>query len=228
MRRVRPAGSRVVAPGARPGAETTPTGGRFQLPLRTAFANAVLAGLNGLFAWAHLASFLRHPRPSLLLIVLTETAFALLFLLRRPAERTLFSARAWVATVVGSFSPLLLRPGGATSDLLAGEIVQVAGSVLAIAGALSLRRSFGLLPAQRGVKTGGLYRWVRHPLYLAYAVSQIGYLLSNATARNVLIFAVGLGCQVLRIRDEERLLSEYPEYRVYRTRTRWRLMPWVY
>ena len=84
------------------------------------------------------------------------------------------------------------------------------------------------MPAHRGVRSGGAYRWVRHPLYAAYAVMAAGYLASNPTPRNWVIVLVAYACQVARIFNEEQLLSGYPEYVAYKARTRWRLLPYVF
>lgn len=42
---------------------------------------------------------------------------------------------------------------------------------------LCLWRSFGLVAAHRGLKAGGLYAVVRHPMYAGYVISHVGYLL---------------------------------------------------
>jgi protein-S-isoprenylcysteine O-methyltransferase Ste14 len=93
---------------------------------------------------------------------------------------------------------------------------------------LSLNRSFGLLPAHRGVKSDGLYRWVRHPLYSAYLLAQLGSLVNNLTAYNVVIVVAATVFQIIRVRQEERLLTEYADYRAYVEQTRWRLYPGVW
>ena len=66
--------------------------------------------------------------------------------------------------------PPLLRPAPALP--LAPELLTVAlsacGLLVVIGGKLSLGRSFGLMPANRGVVSSGLYRIVRHPIYLGY------------------------------------------------------------
>lgn len=49
------------------------------------------------------------------------------------------------------FAPLLFRPTAAAEDFLVGQAVQIAGLVLLIAAVVTLSRSFGLLPARRGV-----------------------------------------------------------------------------
>jgi hypothetical protein len=76
---------------------------------------------------------------------------------------------------------------------------------------LSLNRSSGLLPAHRGVKSDGLYRWIRHPLYSTYLLAHVGYLASNLSWANFLVVVTGAAFQVVRILQEERLLLQYPE-----------------
>ena len=186
------------------------------------------AALFGLFAWAHWVSFWKNPRPSLALVVVVELLTAYLLVARRPPDRTSHAAWDWITAVGGTFLPLLLRPAPIASDLAVGEVIQAAGTLLTVLAALSLSRSIGVVPAHRGVRTGGLYRWVRHPLYLSYELTHVGYLISNCTYRNVLLALTTLGLQMLRIANEERFLSRYPEYRQYQVHTRWRLLPFLY
>jgi protein-S-isoprenylcysteine O-methyltransferase Ste14 len=196
--------------------------------LREAGANLALAALYFLFAGAHLRAFAAHLRPSLLLVVALETAAAALFLLRSRASQTSFSLHSWLTTLGGTFAPLLLRPSGAARDVLAGQVVQSLGTALAIVSLLSLWRSFGLLPAVRDIRVGGAYRWVRHPLYSAYAVQNLGYLVSNWSPLNLAIVAFAILFQVLRVYNEERLLWSVAAYRRYARRTRWRMVPLVF
>jgi protein-S-isoprenylcysteine O-methyltransferase Ste14 len=196
--------------------------------LSTAFTDVALAALFLLFAYAHYRAFARFQRPSILLIVGMEALFAFFFLTRAPADATAFSPWAWASTIGGTFLPTFLRPGEAAQDVLAGQLVQAVGIAFAVYGTLSLNRSFGLLPAHRAIKTTGAYRWVRHPLYLAYALMSAGYLASNFTLGNLAVVLAGYACQVSRIFNEERLLSGYAAYAEYKARTRWRLLPWVF
>lgn len=196
--------------------------------MREAAGNLGAAALYLLFAAVHLAGFARSHRPGLLLVVALETLAAVLFLLRSPAERSSASPWAWITTVGGTFAPLFLRPADVAGDVPLGQLVQCGGAALAVYALASLNRSFGLLPAVRKLRVRGAYRFVRHPLYAAYTVEQAGYLVSNATAWNLAIVAVALGCQLLRVHNEERMLSAVPEYESYKQRTRWRLIPLVF
>ncbi|MDH5291669.1 MAG: isoprenylcysteine carboxyl methyltransferase [Acidimicrobiia bacterium] len=182
-----------------------------------------------LFAYAHIASLERDGfRLSVALLGLFETVMVVLVFARRPTDEVDRSPLAVVAGLAGSFAALGLRPVAGGNELMVGEIVQVAGVLVQLGASLSLGRSFGLVPANRGVKTGGLYRWVRHPFYLAYLVNQLGYVASNPSAANGLVLLVGLGFQVVRIRYEERLLGRDPAYASYAGGVRWHLVPGVW
>ncbi len=69
---------------------------------------------------------------------------------------------------------------------------------------------------------------MRHPLYSAYALAHLGYLVNNFSVYNATIIAVTTAFQVARILNEERLLMDYPDYADYAGRTRWRLIPAVW
>jgi protein-S-isoprenylcysteine O-methyltransferase Ste14 len=92
-----------------------------------------------------------------------------------------------------------------------------------------LGRSFGLLPAQRGLVLNGPYRLVRHPIYLGYLIGHIGFLLVNFSWRNLAVLALLYAAQVHRIlREEAVLAANNAEYRAYQQRVRWRLLPFIF
>ena len=196
--------------------------------LRQAFTNVSASALCAMFAYAHLSAFRAHPRVSFALAVAIEALFAVFILIRTDSRQTSRSAPEWAAACVGMMLPMLMRPTGAEHDVVLGQAIQLFGSAAAVLGVLSLNRSAGIVPANRGVKSTGMYRWVRHPLYSAYAIAHAGYIISNFSLKNLLIACVAFTAQLLRIRNEERLLSIDREYVEYRARTRWRLFPYLY
>lgn len=196
--------------------------------LGVALSNVAVGALYLLFARAHLGAFREHPRVSIALVVAMETLFAVVVLSRREASRVVHSPWTWLTTAAGTFTPLLLRPVEGSAELLAGEALQILGLTVVIAGMVALNRSFGLLPAHRGIRSSGPYRLVRHPLYAGYTLTTVGYVLNHPSAANGVIFVTALAFQLLRIRNEERLLATDPEYAAYAARTRWRLAPFVY
>src|SRR5207253_2548241 len=68
-----------------------------------------------------------------------------------------------------------------------GAALQVVGASAVAVVALFLGRSFGLVPANRGLKLEGPYRLVRHPMYGAHLLGYLGYVLTYPSAANVLI-----------------------------------------
>jgi protein-S-isoprenylcysteine O-methyltransferase Ste14 len=93
---------------------------------------------------------------------------------------------------------------------------------------LILRRSFGITPANRGVKITGAYRFVRHPMYAGYLLVHIGVLVVMFSPYNLAVYAIGWTAQILRLLAEERLLGEDPAYRDYMAQVRWRLIPGIF
>ena len=193
-----------------------------------AITNVGLAFLFAVFAYGHAVSFLERPRLSVLLIVITETIVAVLLLVRRDPDETRHTWQTWITTTGGTFAPLLLRPTEVSEDVLIGQVLQIAGTLVQIGALAALNRSLGLLPAHRGIKSDGLYRFVRHPLYTAYILTFTGYLISNLTIYNTIILVAGTAFMVMRIRLEEDLLRQYPLYVNYADKTRWRLIPSVW
>ncbi|MGI9293938.1 MAG: methyltransferase family protein [Pseudomonadales bacterium] len=193
-----------------------------------ASTNILLAIFYMLFAFANAKSFLADPRLSVLLIVLMETVAAIFLIIRRDPDETRHTWQTWTTTTFGTLAPTLFRPTEATADLMLGEILQVGGFTMQIIALLYLSRSFGLLPAYRGVKSGGLYSWVRHPLYTAYVISFIGYWINNQSIENAAVAFFGTVFLVMRIYHEEALLLKYADYTRYANRIRWRLIPAIW
>ena len=201
------------------------TGGSSLRGARLAFTNMLLATCFGLFALANAKSFIENPRLSVFLIVVTETIVAIFLVIRRDPDETRHCWQTWLTSTCGTLAPFLLRPVAVTEDLLSGDILQIIAFMLQIAALLALNRSFGILPAHRGIKSDGMYKWVRHPLYTAYIIMYLGYLINNQSLNNLLIAVAGTAFLVMRIHYEEALLFKYSEYKRYADKIRWRLIP---
>jgi protein-S-isoprenylcysteine O-methyltransferase Ste14 len=155
---------------------------------------------------------------------------AVLFCVRRPPTLVSRNALVWIAAYLGTFGASLLRPGGPHSGWLdaGGVAIQVVGIVIGVVSLATLGRSLGLVPAHRGLVTSGVYRFLRHPLYVSYVVAELGYLVQSPRLWNVAVLAVVWTCQVARIVSEEKLLGTDAAYRAYSLQTRWRLVPGVW
>jgi len=107
----------------------------------------------------------------------------------------------------------------------AGLVLVTIAAFLSLASLLTLRRSFGIRPALRSLVTNGPYRFVRHPIYLAYAIGDIGYNLQEWNVGTVLLTLAGWTSLLYRIQAEERVLSRDPGWRAYVARVPGRVLP---
>ncbi|WP_341868087.1 isoprenylcysteine carboxylmethyltransferase family protein [Cupriavidus lacunae] len=126
------------------------------------------------------------------------------------------------------FLAIQLAPGNHLVPEIFGAGLQAAGLAWQIYAKLTLRFSFGILPANRGIVSHGAYRFVRHPIYLGYVIADVGFLLTNFGLQNLLVCAGLYLLQYVRIYREEKLLSDDPEYRRYREKVRYRVLPGLY
>ncbi|MGV0733128.1 methyltransferase family protein [Mycolicibacter sinensis] len=75
----------------------------------------------------------------------------------------------------------------------------------------------------------GLYGWVRHPMYTGNVLLMIGTPLALDSYWGLVLLLPGMVLLVLRIRDEERLLTaELSGYREYTRKVRYRLFPYFW
>ncbi len=115
-------------------------------------------------------------------------------------------------------------PGEETSHA-GGLLLVVAAACLSLVGLRTIGRRFGVRPALRGLVTSGPYGIVRHPIYLSYLISDIGYNLQEWDPVTVFIVFVGWASLIYRIRAEERMISQDRGWLAYSNRVRYRLLP---
>ena len=165
--------------------------------------------------------------PYLALFVFSEIVGVALILLQRRGEWTVQAFPVAIA-FLGTASALLVVPQG---QRLAPDVVSmiliIAGGTIALLAKLSLGRSFGVIPANRGVKDRGVYRFVRHPMYFGYIVNHIGFLLLYFSPWNAGIYLFAWVCLWLRTKEEEKFLLNDAAYREYSAKVRSRLIPGI-
>jgi protein-S-isoprenylcysteine O-methyltransferase Ste14 len=180
-----------------------------------------------MFALVHVRAFMATGELSCLVFFLSESFTALMFLVRTEPATVSSSPADWALAVAGTLAPLLFTPNG--NLLLPGAtLTLLAGAMLQLAGLLSLNRSVGLVPARRELKTGGSFRVVRHPLYASYLVLFSGYLLSNFSVANLLVYCTMLALLLARMLREERHLSRAGDYRAYMAKVKYRVIPFIF
>ena len=200
------------------------------LALGDILARAVIVVLFTIMAVRLGSDFLHTGRVTGLLLLASEALVVILTVLRRPAGVVDRSTRARVLMVVSLIGPALVTP--ASIPALLPEFTTVAvsacGLLVVIIGKLSLGRSFGLMPANRGVVSTGLYRVVRHPIYMGYLVTHAAFCAANPTLGNLLILVAADTTLLIRAVCEERTLANDAAYRDYQQIVRWRVLPGVF
>ncbi len=190
--------------------------------------DALLVIVSAMFFSGNLAALL-DGRFSSVFFAAEQGVLVALYLTRRPSAVTSRRFRDWVVAV-GAWLPLVLRPADAGATPLAGSgiVVQMIGLSLTLVALSYLGKSFGVVAANRGLKVGGLYGLVRHPIYFSHFITTTGFLMANLTLYNAAVLALFTVCQIMRIEAEERVLTETADYAAYKARVRWRLIPGLY
>lgn len=183
--------------------------------------------LLALFAWLCTRFYQSlDETPLNLFYLFAEGSVALFVLFRRTTDQVSTRPYDWTVGFVGTMLPMLVIPSG--HGWSGGVIFLIAGLFISLGAKLSLRRSFGVVAANRGVKRTGLYAAVRHPMYLGYFLTYAGILMLNPSLFNLGILSLWAVLQIARIVAEEKVLFEDAAYRDHAAKVRFRLVPFVY
>jgi protein-S-isoprenylcysteine O-methyltransferase Ste14 len=177
-----------------------------------------------------LHDFMRTGRITGLLLLASECLVVVLTIVRRPAHLVDRSLWAAMVTAISLIGPPLLLPASGTG-LVPDLVTAVASSIgllLVVIGKLTLGRSFGLVPANRGIVIGGPYALVRHPIYTGYLITHIAFLIANPRWWNVVVLATADTALIARALVEERILNGDVAYQAYCQRVGWHLVPGVF
>lgn len=194
--------------------------------------------------WGGVGPYFAHPARVALAVVLMALAVAAIFsggnvssgVREDRGNRWVLGAFGVLGLLAGYLPAYTERIGFWTID---GDTMRWIGVVLfAAGGALRLwpvfvlgNRFSGLVAIQPGhtLVTTGIYAVIRHPSYLGFIISSLGWVLAFRSGVGVVLTALMIPPLMARIRAEEALLrAEFgKEYEAYRERT-WHLIPWVY
>lgn len=194
-----------------------------------AVSKVLVAGVFLALAWRFGSDFVETYRPTDLLLLVGAALVVILTCLRRSARIVDRRIGVRIVTFQSLLLPLLVVPGQHTALLTeaAAASLTAVGLAIVVAGKISLGRSFGMLPANRGVMQGGVYRIVRHPIYLGYIISHIPFLAAHPSVWNLLVLSAGDAALVIRALYEEQTLGRDPQYVQYCQSVKWRLVPGI-
>lgn len=172
---------------------------------------------------------------------------AIAFAIRLPARERASTARQILIPVVGGFWPFLpflahdalhlmgvpwpwldqaLAYGALSRTAFTfGVGLIVVGNALDVWAYTTLMRSFSIVAEARELKTGGPYRWVRHPVYLGQIVAQAGVwlVLLGPTWGSAAFWAAFVAMQLYRSDIEDGVLANAfgEAYWAWRATTWW-------
>jgi protein-S-isoprenylcysteine O-methyltransferase Ste14 len=194
-------------------------------------ARATIVTLFSLLSINLFGEFLRTGHLTGLLLLAGESLVVVLTIVRRRAIAVDRSAAAAIMTSVSLVGPALMRATSTPASLLSDHVTatwSAIGLLLVVLGKMTLGRSFGVVPANRGVVVRGPYMLVRHPIYTGYLIAHTGFLIAHPAPWNLSILLVADTALVLRALMEERVLSADASYRQYCQRVGWHLVPGVF
>ena len=116
---------------------------------------------------------------------------------------------------------------------IVGLVLMIIGFAIAFTGVFTLKRFYASTLVTRvdhRLITHGIYRFVRHPIYLGVLlICNVALPVYSSSAWGFLVLSLLIPVLLGRIRMEERLLTEHfgDAYREYQASTR-KLIPFVY
>lgn len=193
-------------------------------------ARLFVATLFGLLLVNVVSEFARTRHVTGLLLVASEALVVVLTIVRRPASAVDRSPLTAFVTLVSVVGPPMLRPTDTVplAPDLVTALVSIVGLSIVVAGKLTLGRSFGIIPANRGVVSRGPYSVMRHPIYSGYLLTHVAFVAAHPSPMNVTALVVADTALVIRALLEEKILGADVQYQAYCHRVSWHLVPGVF
>jgi len=150
---------------------------------------------------------------------------------RRTPVRVTPNPWYWVLAFVATYGLIAFlafaQRGSPIVPIVIPGLLVIVSVALMIYARVSLGRSIGYVPADRGIITSGPYRFVRHPIYAGLFVTLFAFCLRAYSPLNLLLSVILVGLFMIKSMIEERFLCGNPQYAGYLKEVRWRWLPGV-
>jgi protein-S-isoprenylcysteine O-methyltransferase Ste14 len=168
-------------------------------------------------------------QPTNILVIISESLVVLFFIIRRDALQVSIRPSDWLVALISTALPLFVGAGGPRfAPAALGAAFMLAGLTISIGSKLTLRRSFGVVAANRGLVISGPYAFIRHPIYAGYMLGYVGFWLNNPLRWNLFLYLLAIILLLWRIMAEERVLSQDPNFAAFMHRVPYRLIPGLF
>lgn len=144
---------------------------------------------------------------SVLLWIRSAIIFACLLTRHKPTQSATPFQRivSWVSALLPIFMHWNVTKGATSVFALA---LVVLGTIVVCISCLDLGKSFGVSPAIRPYVKRGIYKYIKHPMYLGHLLTEIGIWASNPSAWNSALIVVAWGLYATRILWERSLIAK--------------------
>lgn|ERR1700682_2012455 len=150
-------------------------------------------------------------------------------LFRRTPVRVTPNPWFWLLAFVATYGILAFTAFASNGRSMVSSFVTTGLAVISVAvliyARLSLGRSIGFVPANRGIVTTGAYRFVRHPIYTGIFIALASFVLRSYTPLNLALAVSLVILFMIKSMVEERFLKDDAKYSTYLRQVRWRWFP---
>lgn len=152
----------------------------------------------------------------------------------RPAQKVIITVSALGMFATLAFSAFDHRMGWSRTPVwvsVIGDVLVAAGLVIAMLVILQNSYAASTVQVEAGqeVVATGVYKYVRHPMYVGNVIMMVGAPLALGSYWGLIFILPGVLALVFRIRDEEKMLNQdLAGYSEYAQQVRYRLMPYVW
>lgn len=152
----------------------------------------------------------------------------------RPAQKVIITVSALGMFATLAFSAFDHRMGWSRTPVwvsVIGDVLVAAGLVIAMLVILQNSYAASTVQVEAGqeVVATGVYKYVRHPMYVGNVIMMVGAPLALGSYWGLVFILPGVLALVFRIRDEEKMLNQdLAGYSEYAQQVRYRLMPYVW
>ncbi len=152
----------------------------------------------------------------------------------RPAQKIIITGSFVAIFAAMAFSAFDHRFGWSAVPAwlsVIGDVLVAAGLGIAMLVVVQNSYAAATVTVETGqtLVSGGLYKFVRHPMYVGNVIMMVGMPLALGSYWGLFVLIPGIMVLVFRILDEEKLLTqELTGYREYAQRVPYRLVPYVW